>query len=226
MFDPLLLERELGISYSPSPSQEAFHKDSESRVKILSLSEGGGKTVACLMELLYLMLTAPVVGGLRKSRIGIIHTTRLEKRSFEKTFDSWVTPQAKPVNSKYNVSPVGYDLLIKLTDGTVVDSEWKFLSSEDPEFDKTLMSIELTHCYIDNIQWQQDAYTYAREMISRYPNTRVDGKVLGTCPVLEPTHWLMDLDYRSRNGIKDSRYQDWECVHPPSVRIYGLDPTR
>ncbi len=197
-----------------SRTAEAFLRDQKSHVKLLKGCVGSGKSSACIIHIYMSAMNMPRgKDGIRRSRWAITRSTYSQlKTTTIKTWQEWFPSD---VFGKIKAdSPMSHH--IKHDD---IDLEVLFMPLENEQDIERLKSLELTGCYINEVQFIEDftIITTAIERTSRYP-----GKILGgglgqhllimDCNPPSTNHWIYRL-------FEVERPESWACYNMPSALI-------
>lgn len=180
---------ELVIKYIPGPVATEFHKDKESRVKLLIGPFGTGKTSSAAWDILDFQADrVRPVAGKRKSRFAVVRNTypQLAETTI-KTYLDWFPPMAF---GKYNQTKKQY--LIYWEDKEI---EILFKALDAPQDVRDLLSLELTGAHIDEArEIHEDIITGLLGRIGRYPSMK-DSQ--GVNPFLSPPQVTLTTNYPS-----------------------------
>lgn len=195
----------VNVVYHAAPTAQKFHASS-ALVRGIKGPVGGGKTVACIMELYTRALEQRPYRGVRYSRFALIRNTYNELLSTTlNTFEEWIPRSICPVRRS---SPIMGTLKVGLEDGTRVEAEFYFLSMDDEDDAKKLKSLELTGGFINEAsEIRESALHMLISRLGRYPPTRWDvftwkGVVMDTNPP-DNKHWWYRLaeDEKPKNHV-------------------------
>ncbi len=156
------------VKYSASPTASKFHK-SNAFVRGLRGPVGGGKSVACVMEMLIKSVAQePDSNGLRRTRWACVRNTYPElKSTLIKTFQDWIPDSICPI--KWD-APINGLLTLPLKDGTVVKAEFYFMPLDTPKDVRKLLSLELTGAFINEAKEIHKAIVDGvTQRVGRYP---------------------------------------------------------
>lgn len=186
----------MDITYNASKTMSDFHKD-DHFVRALMGPIGSGKSVACVEELMMkCQLQEPNAEGFRKTRWAIIRNTYRELiDTTMQTFFDWIPRQC----GHYRAMDMKFTLVMPLSDGTCIHSEFLFRALDKPDDIKKLLSLELTGA------WANEARELPKAVIDmligrlgRYPRM-VDGVgatwyglIMDTNPP-DSDHWWFNL---------------------------------
>lgn len=130
------------MQYIPSPTSKRFHMDDTSKVKLLMSGVGMGKTVAMLHELFFRACEQePNADGVRETRWLVVRASYSQLKSTTiRTFIEWFGHIAKVVYD----SPIRATIKLPLPDGSVVHTEFLFMSLDGDDAMDQLLSLEIT----------------------------------------------------------------------------------
>ena len=200
--------------YIPAgPIIEGFHR-SDAFVKFIMGPVGSGKSVACMMDLFARASEQkPNEDGVRRTRFAIIRNTYPElKQTTIKTWTEWF-PEATFGPVKWS-APITHHLKFKLQDGTMIDSEFIFISLDKEQDNAKLLSLEITGAFINEAkEIRADAFDLLTSRVGRFPPQR-DGGPTWTGVILDsnPAHigsWL-------HKRFVVEKPKEWDFFHQPS----------
>ena len=207
--------------YKAWPTARKFHK-SRAQVRGLMGPVGAGKTVACIAELYSRALEQKPFNNVRRTRFVIVRATYPELiNTTLKTFEDWIPPQLCHVSMGATLSGM---FNAKLPDGTLVESEFIFLSVGGEEDIEKLRSFEITGAFINEASEMREAVlTKLKERCGRYPPVRWGGPtwhgvIMDTNPP-DDGHWW----YRLAEVERPSGFEFFR--QPPAlIRCPGKEP--
>lgn len=138
---------EYDINYNMSDTAAAFHLD-EGKIRVLAGPIGGGKSVSCAFELMrWACNQQPDETGVRRTRFAVVRNTvdQLKTTTIKTIFD-WFPPG---VFGEHRIVDKTFTIQVKLGDGTFVNSEWLFLSLDNPADTRKALSLELTGVWLN-----------------------------------------------------------------------------
>jgi len=199
--------------YKALPTAQEFHR-SNAFVRGILGPVGGGKTVACIMELYTRALEQKPHNGVRRSRWALIRNSYPELLSTTiKTFEDWIPRAVCPIRQSTPISGV---LKVDLPDGTRVEAEFLFLALDIEDDVKKLKSLELTGAFINEAsEIRESVLEMLTSRVDRYPaknmgGTTWTGIVMDTNPP-DTDHWW----YRLAETEKPKGYRFWK--QPPAM---------
>ena len=201
----------IAIRYCASPTAVKFHA-SKAFVRGLRGPVGGGKSVACVIELLSKAVQqAPDSSKLRRTRWALIRNTYPElKSTVIKTFQDWVPEQICPF--KYD-APITGNLTLPLADGTTVVAEFIFLALDNPKDVKKLLSLELTGAFINEAkEIHKSILDGVTQRVGRYPSMKDGGATWNGV--------IMDTN----SPDDDHWWYEYECVATPNKWEFFAQP--
>jgi hypothetical protein len=201
----------IAIRYCASPTAVKFHA-SKAFVRGLRGPVGGGKSVACVIELLAKAVQqAPDSSKLRRTRWALIRNTYPElKSTVIKTFQDWVPEQICPF--KYD-APITGNLTLPLGDGTTVVAEFIFLALDNPKDVKKLLSLELTGAFINEAkEIHKSILDGVTQRVGRYPSMKDGGATWNGV--------IMDTN----SPDDDHWWYEYECVTTPNKWEFFAQP--
>lgn len=188
------------VTYTAYETAAKFHADNKSLVRVMLGPVGGGKTVACVMEILKLAIMQEPYKGVRQSRWAVVRQTYPElKNTTLKTWQEWIPEELCHVNMQPPYSGV---IRKPLPDGTHVEAEVIFLALDDPKDVRKLKSIEFTGIFINEVRYcDETIFQTCIERLGRYPAKKPDEGFYGATwrgiiadtNAWATTHWLYDV---------------------------------
>lgn len=184
------------IVYTPAEELLQFH-NSEAFIRLVCGSPGGGKTVACLMEIMFLaMRQEPGHDGVRRHRALIVRETYARLRTtVMKTVNDWYPSECGAVKL---TAPMEGLYTIPQPDGTTVRLELLMLALDDEASLQAMRSLEFSSAYLNEINEQDRAVlNIVVERVGRYPAAK-DGAlcsepcIIGDFNTVSKEHWLYD----------------------------------
>jgi hypothetical protein len=160
------------IEYNASRTLSRFH-NSDARVRAIVGPIGGGKSSACVMELLLRAAAQRPHKGVRVTRSVVVRNTYPELRdTTRKTFEQWIPPGA----GRWHEREFTFEINKPLGDGTRLHSEILFRALDRPEDVKKLLSLELTFAYLNEArQIPRAVVDMLGGRIGRYPSMKDGG---------------------------------------------------
>lgn len=183
-------------------------------VRLIAGPVGSGKSVCCSHELMRLAIgQAPNKDGVRKSRAAIIRNTSDQlKTTTWRTIIDWFPPGEW---GHYKSSERTYHLNFRLGDGTCVVSEWLLLPLDTPDDVRKVLSLELTHA------WLNEAREIRPEIIDgvlmrlrRYPSAK-DGGATRSCAIMDTN--MPDQDSVMFNKMEEPPSNWGVFRQPPAI---------
>jgi hypothetical protein len=180
------------VSYGyAGPTIEAFHK-SDDFVRLLMGPIGAGKSVACVMELLWRAgEQAPGPDGIRRTRWAIIRSTYPELQTTTlRTFQQWVPGEYGTLRTQ---PPMSFHM--RRGD---IDVEFLFLALDREDDVRKLLSLELTGAWINEArEIPKSVFEALTGRVGRFPRVADGGPtwsgiIMDTNPP-DTEHWLYHL---------------------------------
>lgn len=199
------------IEYDASPTAVAFHA-SDAFVRGIRGPVGGGKTVACLIEILSKSSQQkPDRKKLRRTRWAVVRNTSPElKTTTIKSWQDWVPAEICPI--RYD-SPITGNLTLPLEDGTTIKAEIIFLALDIEKDVKKLLSLELTGAYINEAKEIHKAVLDGvTQRVGRYPSMKDGGATWNGV--------IMDTN----SPDDDHWWYEYECVATPKKWQFFTQP--
>lgn len=190
------------------------------------VSGNSGKSVACVMEMLYRAMAQPAIKGVRKSRWLVARRTFSElKTTTIATFNEWVGPMGTMTWG----SPIEWKCNKKLPDGTYLDMHVIFRSLDGPYAVSNLKSLELTGAWLNEAGEMQDGLLHPLiGRTGRYPKFDKDdreqqelakyfwsGVILDTNPPSTSSWFYRMFEIERPKGFK--------VFHQPPALLYDAD---
>jgi hypothetical protein len=188
------------ISYKATATLVPFHQERrEQQVRIVRSVPGSGKSVACMLEVLYCAMEQPAnKQGVRKTRFLISRSTY--PRLMTTTVKTWLEWMKAPMWSFKQTVPITATAMFPLADGTRVECEVLFMAFESAADLDALKSLELTGMYVNEAhEMPQEILKVGLERTSRFPRREDGGGHFGAMVWADtntPTqgHWLEHLE--------------------------------
>jgi hypothetical protein len=189
----------------------------DSKVRVLAGPIGGGKSVACAAVLLaWAQGQQPDENGVRKTRFAIIRNTvdQLKTTTMKTIFD-WFPPG---VAGQHQIVDKTFTLRGKLDDGTLLESEWLFLSLDNPKDTRKALSLELTGVWLNEArEIHPDVVEVLVTRTGRYPK-----EMRGAGYGCTRSGMIMDTNMPSADSWFGKRMQDeksgWAVyIQPPAA---------
>lgn len=185
------------LTYIPEPTPLAFHNDT-SFIRAIAGPPGAGKSVACVMELLFIaMRQEPDNQKKRRTRMLIVRSTypRLSTTT-AKTIREWLPLE---LGSLKLTAPMTGFYAFPLPDGTRVEMELVLMALEDERDVDNLRSGEYTAVWVNEATENAPAIIrIASQRVGRFPS-RKDGVgptqkgVLVDFNLPDKSHWLHEM---------------------------------
>lgn len=199
--------------YVPTPTQRAFMLD-EHYVRVLAGPVGGGKSVACVHELVRLATQQkPNAKGVRKTRVVIVRNTSDQLAlTTRKTVFDWLPPGEAGI---WKSTEKTFILLAGLPDGTRVESEWLFLALDTPDDVRKALSLETTFLWGNECrELHPDVVDGLLGRLNRYPSPK-DGGPTKSCAIFDTN--MPDEDGWWWDKMENSP-SNWACFkQPPAI---------
>lgn len=205
-----------GFEYKATSTGAAFHQSQE-KVRCLAGPIGGGKSVACVMDILkWAILQQADEGGVRRTRFAIIRNTVDQlKTTTMKTLMDWLPPG---VYGEHRIVDKTYILKLNLGDKTRVESELLFLSLDNPADTRKALSLELTGVWLNEArEIHPDVIEVMVTRTGRYPKENRSAGYGCT-----RSGMIMDTNMPSAESWFGKRMQDeksgWDVhIQPPAA---------
>ena len=156
------------IEYNMSDTASQFHLD-QGKIRVLAGPIGGGKSVSCAFELMrWACNQQPDADGIRKTRFAIVRNTvdQLKTTTIKTIFD-WFPPG---VFGEHRIVDKTFRVSVRLGDNTFVESEWLFLSLDNPADTRKALSLELTGVWLNEArEIHPDVIEVMPTRTGRYP---------------------------------------------------------
>ena len=162
------------IFFAPTPTQQEFML-SDAYVRVLAGPIGGGKSVACVHELIrWATEQAPSDAGIRKTRFLICRNTNDQLKSTTlKTIFDWIPPSWA---GSWVVSDKTFYIRFGLPDGTIVETEWMAIALDTPDDVRKALSLEATGLWGNEArELHPDVVDGLLMRVNRYPSPKDGG---------------------------------------------------
>lgn len=207
----------LNIDYKASKTTSLFHKG-QGKVRVLAGPIGGGKSVACAFELLrWARNQQPDSQGVRRTRFAIVRNTvdQLKTTTMKTIFD-WFPPG---VVGEHRIVDKTFTIRGYLSDNTRYETEWLFLSLDNPADTRKALSLELTGVWLNEArEIHPDVIEVMPTRTGRFPKeNRAEG--FGCTR----SGMIMDTNMPSGDSWFGKRMQDdksgWEVFVQPAAAL-------
>ena len=202
--------------FAVTPTMWEFMED-DSYVRLLAGSVGSGKSVCCSHELVRLAMgQQPGPDGVRRTRAAIIRNTwdQLKTTTWQ-TFTSWF-----PVGvwGMYKASEKTFYMDYALPDGTRLKAEFMFLPLDDPADVRKVLSLELTHAWINECREVRPEIIDGILMrLRRYPSQK-DGGPTRSCAIMDTN--MPDEDSWLFHKMEDPPENWGVFIQPPAILTF------
>lgn len=213
--------------YTPAATQKRF-MESPKYVRLLGGPVGGGKSVACVHELVRLACgQEPDKKGFRRSRAIIVRNTSDQlTQTTRKTVFDWLPPGE--AGSWAAVSKT-FTLHATLGDGTTVLSEWLFIPLDTPDDVRKALSLEATFLWGNECrELHPDVIDGLLGRLNRYPSMKDGPGPTRSCAIFD-TNMPDEDTYWHEQMVNPP--QNWDIfIQPPAIisfktfqEKFGLD---
>lgn len=162
------------INFRPTPTQQDFML-SDSYVRVLAGPIGGGKSVACVHELIrWATEQLPNKQGVRKTRFLIVRNTadQLKSTTLKTVFD-WIPPSWA---GSWSVTDKTFYIRFSMADGTTVETEWMAIALDTPDDVRKALSLEATGLWgNESRELHPDVVDGLLMRVNRYPSMKDGG---------------------------------------------------
>jgi len=184
-----LADKKEVLNYIAGPVAQRFHKDVESRVKLLIGPFGTGKTTSAAWDLISASKRVlPDKDGIIRSRFAVVRNTYPELRDTTiKTYLDWLPEH---LFGNYNQSAKRYSIVFQ---NRHIEILFKALDTSKDVRD--LLSLELTGAHVDEArEIHEDVIKGLLGRVGRYPSLKDTG---GINPFLAPPQVVLTTNYPS-----------------------------
>ena len=204
------------IRYRPTPTAARFHA-SPALVRGLRGPVGTGKSVACVMDIVFMaMQMPPSSDGVRRSRCLAVRNTYPELLSTTlQTWEDWF-PMAVTVKS----APIKSTLRLPLPDDTQMELQMWFLSMDKPKDIRKLKSLDATFGWLNEAsELSKSALDMMKGRIGRFPK-KTDCPAYRSCIIMDTN--APDIDHWWYHLAEVLKPKDFEFfAQPPAIRRLG-----
>lgn len=183
-------------------------------VRILAGPIGGGKSVACVHELVRLAtLQEPNSNGVRKTRALIVRNTADQlAMTTRKTVFDWLPPG---LAGQWKAVEKTFVMHAALPDGSRVESEWIFLPLDHPDDVRKALSLEATFLWGNECrELHPDVVDGLLGRVNRYPSMK-DGGITRAAAIFDTN---MPEDETWWANMMDNPPKNWSVhTQPPAV---------
>jgi len=184
-------------------------------VRVLAGPVGGGKSVTCVHELVKLACgQAPNAQKIRKTRAVIVRNTADQLAlTTRKTVFDWLPPGEMGV---WKAVEKTFLLRAKLSDNTIVESEWLFIALDTPDDVRKALSLETTFLWgNESRELHPDVVDGLLGRLNRYPSMK-DGGPTRSCALFDTN--MPDEDTWWQHKMEDPP-SNWAIFKQPAAII-------
>lgn len=196
--------------YVASKTACKFHK-SDKFIRLIIGPVGGGKSVACVQEVIRRAALQTPHKGVRRSRWAIVRNTYKELLDTTmKTWFDWIEKEY----GVYSVMHSTFDMRVELPDGSIMELEVLFRALDKPDDIKKLLSLELTGIWFNECrEIPKQLVDMGATRVGRYPPIRLGGPswfgiILDTNPP-DSDSWIYKM-------FEDNIPENCSIYHQPS----------
>lgn len=211
----------LEIRYYPAgPTVQAFHASDAPR-RLLMGPVGSGKSVGGCYEGMRRGFQMPVcIDGNRRARCAIVRNTfgDLERTTIKTWCDQFGEAYGRPVKRSAGII---HEIKRKLSDGSSIDLEFMFFSLDRPDDVKRLLSLELSHAFVnESREIPKPIFEALDDRIGRFPSKQMLPP--GVMPFFgwwgdsnppDKDHWIYET-------FEVDRPEGWELFRQPGGLIW------
>ncbi len=211
-----------------SPTLCAFHR-SNAKFRLAMGPVGSGKTTACLHEIMMRALAqrpgTGVLSGIRASRWAVVRNTYAELKNT--TIASWNEEFGESFGRPGKTAPFELNIKRRLPDGTLLDTELRFISIDDEADIKKLLSWNITGAYVNEcreLPWA--VFEPLLDRCGRYPRqddggSSWNGVIADTNPPDE-MHWIYRI-FEQEKPANPVKWAGFEMFRQPGAVVRGQD---
>ena len=206
---------EVTLRYMAGPTALQFHRDTESRAKLLLGPRGTGKTSSCAYDLIRLASgrIKPDSNGLRRSKFLVIRNTHDElKTTAVPTYLEWFPEE---LYGAFNWSDMEYRL--EFDDRQI---EILFRGLDKPGVERKLLSLELSGAHIEEAREVKPSVIKAiMASVGRFPGRK---DYNGEWPFTAIPQSILSSNYP---GAKSWLAQNFDFQPQDGFKVYKQDPS-
>lgn len=189
------------MQYLPSPTGLRF-MSSRKFVKVICGPVGGGKSTAALQALWTMALQQAPHGAakIRRTKFAVLrNTSRMLRETVKPLIDYWFVerPQAHnlPPMGVWRVTDATFEIKARLTDGTIVHTEFVLQHADTPDDVRRLLSAEYSAAWVEEArEVDQVVFEGLQGRCDRFPNREAGGVtypcvICSTNPPPIGTYW-------------------------------------
>lgn len=164
------------INYQPSPTILAF-LTSRAFVKVLQGPVGGGKSTGAFMDLMSRAVMQEPFKGVRRTKFGILRNTREQlKTTVKPLIDTWCGTLTNNTMGAWRLQDNTFEARFKLTDGTIVHTEFCLLAADTPDDVRRLLSLELSAGWVEEArEIDSEVFEGFQGRVARFPSRAAGG---------------------------------------------------
>lgn len=222
------------LGYKASPTGQRF-MDSRKFVKVVMGPVGGGKSTVCLMDLFRRSCEQAPFNTVRRTRFVILRNTMAQLKSTVKPIiETWFVTMTGGRMGQWRLSENTFEARFRLTDGTVVHSEYILLAADTPEDVRRLLSLEASAAWVEESrEVVQDVFEGLQGRVDRFParvagGVTEPGVIASTNPPPIGGFWHKTITEPSKNTevfIQPAALLEDGTINPEAENLEFLSPT-
>jgi hypothetical protein len=167
----------MAYGYKPGPTGARFLA-SDKFIKLICGPVGGGKSTVALMDLVRRAVNQAPFEGVRRTKFAIVRNTAAQLKSTVKPMmDTWLVTMTGGRMGKWRITENVFEMRMKLTDGTIVHSEFLLMPADTPDDVRRLLSLEVSAAWVEECrEIDPEVFAALQGRTNRYP-ARIAGGV-------------------------------------------------
>lgn len=167
----------MAYGYRPGPTGARFLA-SNKFIKLICGPVGGGKSTVALMDLVRRAIHQEPFEGVRRTKFAIVRNTAAQLKSTVKPMmDTWLVTMTGGRMGKWRITENVFEMRMKLTDGTIVHSEFLLMPADTPDDVRRLLSLEVSAAWVEECrEIDPEVFAALQGRTNRYP-ARIAGGV-------------------------------------------------
>jgi hypothetical protein len=203
-------------------------------IKVFMGPVGGGKSTACLFELIARACGQQAHEGVRRTKFIILRNTMQQLKSTVKPLiDEWLIRAVDGKLGQWRLTDNTFELRMRLQDGTTVFSELCMMAADTPDDVRRLLSLEASAAWVEEArEVDPEVFSGLQGRVNRFPNQRAGGitypgVICSTNPPPMGTFWqdfIANPPERVEVFLQPAALLDDGSINPQAENLENLDP--
>lgn len=168
--------------YTPSPTGLDFMA-SRKFIKLICGPVGGGKSTAALQALWAMACTQQAHGEhkVRRTKFAVLrNTSAMLKATVKPLIDYWfvqrLADKGMPTLGQWRVTDATFEIKARLSDGTIVHTEFVLVHADTPDDVRRLLSAEYSAAWVEEArEVDSEVFQGLQGRVNRFPNMEAGG---------------------------------------------------